>query len=189
MSLTRSLPDVVPGELITAKRFNKVQRLASAVRTSGAGMALGGNDYFRSIATVSEGGVSSVRFTIQVVEDDYLRGFETRDAAAGGGSETEVFVSKPPKLRRTPWDGNAVVLRGKTITYNYTGIDSRKASSPGETDEAQFIVEPYQAGDIIDILRVTRPTGVAVVDQAGGSIKRLDLNTDGRMWGYQIPGE
>lgn len=187
MSLTRSLPDVVPGDPITAQRFNKVQRLASAVRTSGAGMSLGGNDYFRSIATVSEGGTKSVRFTIQVVEDDYLRGFETEDAAAEGGNETEVFVSKPPKLRRTPWDGAIVVIRGKEITYNYTSIDSRRASSLGETDEDQFIVEPYQAGDIIDILRVTRPTGVAVVDQAGGSIKRLDLNTDGRMWGYLVP--
>lgn len=187
MSLTRSLPDVAPGDPITAKRFNKVQRLASAVRTSGAGMTIGGNDYFRSIATVSEGGTKSVRFTIQVVEDDYLRGFETDNATAGGGSETEVLVSKPPKLRRTPWDGTVRVVRGVSITYNYLGIDHRRASAQGEVSEDQYIVEPYQAGDVIDILRVIRLTGVAVVDQAAGSIRRLDLNTDGRMWGFLIP--
>ncbi len=189
MSLTRALTDVSPGDPITAQRFNKVQRLASAVRTSGAGMTFGGDDHFRSITTVSEGGVKSVRFTIQVVEDDYLRGFETEDAAAGGGSETEVLVSKPLKLRRQPWDGNTFSIRGRLISYIYQGIDSRIASASSEADEAQFIVSPYQAGDIIDILRTRRPTGVQVIDQGEGAIHRIDLNTDGRMWGHQVADE
>ena len=189
MSLTQSLPDVKPGQLITASRFNKVQRLASAVRTSGAGIAFGGNDHFRSITSVSEGGIKSVRFTIQVVEDDYLRGFETEDAAAGGGNETEVLVAKPSKLRRNPFNGNTFVIRGKSISYSYVGIDNRIATSPAETDESQFIVIPYQVGDVLDILRVQRPTGVQIIDQGEGAVKRIDLNTDGRMWGYSVPLE
>ncbi len=182
MSITRALQDVSPGDPITAARFNKVQRLASAVRTSGAGMTIGGNDYFRSIATVAEGGIKTVQFVIQSVGNNHLIGYEAEDE-----DQTEVFVAKPYMLRTNPWHGNTWTIRGKQITYTYQDIDYRLATSPDETDENQYIVQPYSVGNRLWVVRTREPTDVIEVDEAEGEIHRYDMNVDGRNWGYLVP--
>jgi hypothetical protein len=102
----------------------------------------------------------------------------------------DVFVAKPWRLRRTPWDGTTV----RSITYTYSPLSAggnghRLAEYTSFEQEIQRIVPTYVASfDIIyagvvdggtDISIVTTVTSVGTVVQR---LTILDFNTDSRMF-------
>jgi hypothetical protein len=88
----------------------------------------------------------------------------------------DIWIAKPPLLRRTPFDGHT---RG-SISYIYTNDFTRTASMSGETDSTELIVPYYLVDDIIVAVKKEGETGVVDCDWE-------DNNDDGRCWCADSP--
>lgn len=112
------------------------------------------------------GSVVSVEIT--AIRDDYLVGTIV-------GTSTEIQVSKPWVLCRTPWDGETI----NGVEYTYSDSQNRTATLD-ENDELQEVTWPYEIGNIIQAQRVSNSTGYATGIEEDE--QWVDLNVDARIW-------
>lgn len=86
-----------------------------------------------------------------------------------------ILVARPPLLVRT---GNSQITypNGQTITYTYSGTQTRSASD-GTNSETQVITPQYYVGEII--VAIPLWTGFTYNSQY---VTYVDLNTAGRCW-------
>lgn len=111
---------------------------------------------------------SVVSVTITAIQDDYLVGTII-------GTSTEIQVSKPWVLSRTPFDRKQV----NGVTYTYSDSQHRVASV-GDAQEEQEVVWPYELGDVIQAQRISNGTGYSTgIDE---DEHWVDLNVDARIW-------
>ena len=116
---------------------------------------------------------------IVTIHDDYLACtvYDERRQLAGGN----VKVAKPWMLRRTPFDGIAIVYpNGQTITYTYVD-DRERDADDGATNETQVMTPDYYVGEVIDAFE--KMTGVLLPD--GTYAIWQDRNTCGRFWALE----
>jgi len=135
-------------------------------------------------------------YVIQEEKDDYLicKGFDPNakfpfSEYSPPVPEKTILVAKPNMLQKTPWDGVTVelIVNGSPadVTFTYTDIGARTASSPGETDEVQRITMDYIVDDIIVAVEVRKNSGVDGLDahtEDGVRLSWIDLNVSGRCW-------
>lgn len=97
------------------------------------------------------------------------------------GSET-IIVLKPWFLRGFFWSNSSAPAR-LGITYSQFANGKRTASKDGESDETQWIIPQYAAGDVIfAISNIYGGIETETVQNVFSDARWMDLNIDGRMW-------
>ncbi|MHC4145161.1 MAG: hypothetical protein ACYSUD_10325 [Planctomycetota bacterium] len=115
-------------------------------------------------------------FQIKVVNADSLTCIHAT-SSTDPADEIYTDIAKPFMLRTT-------LLDHGDVTFTFVSETERTASATGETDETQVIVPSYEVDDfIIGIRNISGGTGV--IDDAGNSLKWIDLNIDARAWAKQ----
>lgn len=119
----------------------------------------------------------TIQCKISIVLDDTLLCYSVVDSVVDNA--TDIYVAKPTTLRKTGWDGETV--NGITYAYSTTGgsYQARSATIAASTGLSivQVITRAYSPGDIIYAAKVPS-TNIT----AGGPVKYIDLNVDGRQW-------
>lgn len=130
-------------------------------------------DEVKQAATPTEPGTIK-RYLIRSVEADHL-------VCAEVGGADGILIAKPWRLRRTPFDGQAITFddeNGGTYTVNYTYTTSIKRTVRiGQSfTEVQVVIPRYKPDfDYIFAMSAENGTGVTDVDL-------IDINADGRAW-------
>jgi hypothetical protein len=115
---------------------------------------------------------------LKCVPFDYKLSVPTlHDENLGLDNEAFIKIAKPRLLQRTPFDSKTINYWNISVTYSYSIIGVRTASSPGKNNETQIITPPYFIGDIIVARKA--PTGYENVDY-------IDINEGGRQWALVV---
>lgn len=94
-----------------------------------------------------------VRFEIVSHDGDFV--LAKRFNPDGTKETTNTTIAKPPKLQRTPFDGQT----RDGITYTYSSDFEREADNSSDTED-QIINPLYVAGDVIFAFKPANGTGV-----------------------------
>jgi len=130
---------------------------------------------------VQEAGVSIKQYMLKEVHGDYLM-CHSWDGENEG--ETDIFVAKPFRLRREPFDQQTITFDDYAATFSYTDGTRRTATIDG-IDEEQIIV-PHYVPDLDIIYAVNcDDLNIETIDEEQVSL--LDINADGRAWAGPRP--
>lgn len=126
-----------------------------------------------AVQAVSSAPASIRRFLIREMHDDYILCDEVN-------GDVGIFVAKPWRLRRTPFDGQTLTYQDENaanynVSFAYSNPIKRTATI-GTTTETQTVVPRYEINqDYIFGTEAENGTGVNGADI-------IDLNVDGRAW-------
>lgn len=124
-------------------------------------------------------------FVVKEELDDVLRcrTYSLDDAGVATEGTDDLYVAKPPLLRKTPFHGNSI--NGKT--YDYTDVHERTVTRDSDSfEEAQKITPDYETadgdypGDFI--LATTDIGGGTAAVYNGQRVIWVDGNFDARAW-------
>jgi hypothetical protein len=100
------------------------------------------------------------------------------DPNLGQGKQPVYAVAKPYQLQQTPFAGKTVLLNQLLVSFTYTGIGMRTASSANGSED-QVIVPDYFLGDII----TAYPLPAGYIDPNHQTqLAWTDMNTAARAW-------
>lgn len=158
--------------------LDKYQELNRAAKRVNATPETEG-DFVR--ARREDGGVA--RLVVQSVADDYLVCRAWDGTTAG---TVDIYVAKPPWLRKTPYHGKTITISGVALTFNYTNGFTRTVSKSGGS-ETQIIIPAYTGtgagynGEEIFAAYI----GVNGINDPSGKPIGLVEVYSGRMWAKQ----
>ena len=154
------LPRIIRGQALTAERLNRpidrLNQITQGVRPP------------RQVTTSARPPLQIRRLEISVVGADVLTCLTFN---ANADERQIIYVARPPLLRSTNTSHNGIAFTG----YD---VNSRTADT-----EAQSLVPPYLAGDVIFAMGPI-PTGSGIVNfpQVGDVVVWQDMNVDARVW-------
>ena len=97
---------------------------------------------------------------------------------ANPNTNRTVYVMKPWKIQRTPWDGQT---DSEGTSYSYS-TNAKRTATNGSTTETQYITTDYQVGDLIWAKIVNYTWALQAGPGEGIATSWLDVNNDARAW-------
>jgi hypothetical protein len=124
----------------------------------------------------AEAGSKVQQFKLKEVFGDYIR-CHSWDGTTEG--QPDVFIAKPFRLRRDPFDQQTIVFDDYTASFSYTNNTKRTSTIDGVAEEQ--VVVPHYKPDL-DIIYAIDCDGLAITTNDDEPISMIDLNLDGRAW-------
>lgn len=124
------------------------------------------------------------QYRLKSVQNDYL----TCRAFNGTTEDTkDIFIAKPFRLRRTPFDGLTIAFSSDgenySAAYAYASANKRAVTISG-TAETQIVIPRFKVDfDLIYARTVREDLNLRATN--GSKITLLDINADGRAWAKQ----
>lgn len=153
---TKLVEQFVAGERLGATRLN---RIVDEINNAAAE-----REPFGSVAVEARDGARSfVRLEVKAFAQPDLVCVLPGEAA--NPSAREYTVKLPTIFIESTRD----IGLASPVTYVYSSVNTRTASSPGETNETQVITPPFVVGEVVEVFATDAGT--------------YQVSTDGRFWG------
>lgn len=129
-----------------------------------------------SVDAVPDTGSEIQQFKLKSVQGDYITCRSWNGTSEGS---SDVFIAKPFRLRRDPFDQQTIVFPTYTASYSYTNNTQRTETISGVNEE-QVVIPVFNPN--FDIIYAIDCDGLNISTVDDEPISLIDLNLDGRAW-------